>query len=97
MPGVLESLCLKVEEQSPDLVCAILLLDPDGETLRHGAAPSLPRSYIAAIDGAKIGAQAGSCGTAAYRREPVVVTDIESDPLWAEFRGLALLHGLRAC
>ena len=94
---VLESLCLKLEERSPDWICSVLLLDKDAETLRHGAAPSLPRSYFAAIDGAKIGPRAGSCGTAAYRREPVVVTDIACDPLWEDFRDLALAHGLRAC
>ncbi len=97
LPCVLESICFKVEEQSPDLVCSILLLDPDGETLRHGAAPSLPRSYVTAIDGAKIGAQAKACGAAAHRREPVAATDIASDPLWADFRELALPHGLHAC
>ena len=50
-----------------------------------------------AIDGIVIGPCVGSCGTAAYRREPVVVSDIATDPLWADFRDLALGHGLRAC
>src|SRR5262249_37667550 len=75
---------------------SILLLDPDGLRLRHGAAPSLPKSYVDAIDGASIGPVAGSCGTAAYRNEPVIVGDIAADPLWADYRDLALPHGLRA-
>ena len=78
--------------------CArFLLLDADGKTLRHGAGPSLPREYSQLIDGMQIGPCAGSCGTAAYRRQPVIVSDIASDPLWADYRHLALPHGLRAC
>ncbi len=94
---VLESLCLKIEETSPGLICSVLLLDSDGTTLRDGASPSLPASYRAAIDGTKIGPRAGSCGTAAYRQQPVVVTDIANDSLWEEYQHLALQHGLRAC
>jgi PAS domain S-box-containing protein len=94
---VLDALCRLVEEQSSGVLCSILLLDPDGRHLRHGAAPSLPRSYTEAIDGAAIGPRAGSCGTAAYRAEPVVVSDITTDPLWADYRELALAHSLRAC
>ena len=75
----------------------MLLLDADGMTLRSGAAPSLPPAYSQAIDGAKIGPGAGSCGTAAFRKQPVIVADIAKDPLWAEYRQLALPYGLRAC
>lgn len=82
---------------SPGLIASILLLDDDGLHLRHGAAPSLPDSYNRAIDGIEIGPSVGSCGTAAYRREPVIVSDIETDPLWKNFRDLALSHGFRAC
>jgi GAF domain-containing protein len=63
----------------------------------HGAAPSLPAAYNRAIDGLPIGPEAGSCGTAAYRRDTVFVADIESDSLWVGYRKLALAHGLRAC
>jgi len=94
---VLESLCLKIEERSPGLVCSVLLLDQHAATLRDGAGPSLPKSYRDAINGAKIGPKSGSCGTAAYREQPVVVTDIANDPLWADYKHLALAHGLRAC
>ncbi len=74
---------------------SILLLD--GRYLRHGAAPSLPPAYSEAIDGAEIGPVAGSCGTAAFRGRPVFVSDIATDPLWAEYKAVALPHGLRAC
>ena len=94
---VLESLCLRIEEQSSGLLCSVLLLDSDGTTLRDGAAPSLPAEYRAAVAGAQIGPQVGSCGTAAYRGQPVVVTDIANDALWAVYKHLALAHGLRAC
>jgi GAF domain-containing protein len=73
------------------------LLEDDGKHLRHGAAPSLPKPYTEAINGGAIGPRAGSCGTAAYRTEPVFVSDIETDPLWEDFRDLALSNGLRAC
>jgi hypothetical protein len=76
---------------------SILLMDKDGRHLRLGAAPSLPRDYSAAIDGAEIGPCAGSCGTAAYLGAAVFVSDIASDPLWADYRDIALPHGLRAC
>jgi len=76
---------------------SILLLDDDGKHLRHGAAPSLPAAYTEAINGAEIGPRVGSCGTAAYRAEPVFVSDIANDPLWADFRDLAISNGLRAC
>jgi signal transduction histidine kinase len=86
-----------IEALSTDCYASILLLDEDGVRLRHGAAPRLPEAYNAALEGQAIGPCAGSCGTAAYRREPVVVTDIDSDPLWAPYKQLALPHGLRAC
>src|ERR1051326_3780099 len=93
----LDGVCKFVEQQFPGVLCSILLADAQGASLRHGAAPSLPAEYIKAIDGAKIAPNAGSCGTAAYRGEPVVVTDIATDPLWNDFRHLALPHNLRAC
>ena len=80
-----------------EVLGSILLLDLDGKHLRHGAAPSLPRQYMEAIDGSEIGPCAGSCGTAAYSATPVFVSDIAKDPLWAEYKKVALPHGLRAC
>jgi PAS domain S-box-containing protein len=92
---ILNSLCRLVEEQDSGVLASILLVD--GDRLRHGGAPSLPKAYADAIDGIVIGPSAGSCGTAAYRREPVMVEDIATDPLWANYRDLALPHSLCAC
>jgi PAS domain S-box-containing protein len=94
---IFDGLCRLVEELASGSLSSILLLDPNTNRLRHGAAPSLPIAYTEAIDGSAIGPSVGSCGTAAYRAEPVVVTDIATDPLWADYRDLALAHGLRAC
>lgn len=95
---VLDRLLRVVEQVSADEVLAsVLLVDDDGRHLRHGAAPSLPPEYNAAIDGIEIGPAVGSCGTAAHRLARVVVDDIARDPLWHDFRDLALSHGLRAC
>lgn len=95
---VLDKHLLAVEGMAEgELLTSILLLSADGKRLTHGAAPNLPAEYCRAIDGAEIGPQAGSCGTAAYFGRPVYVTDIASDPLWAGYRGLALRHGLRSC
>jgi diguanylate cyclase (GGDEF)-like protein/PAS domain S-box-containing protein len=94
---VLAALCQLAEAQLPGAKCSILLHDPETGLLRHGAGPSLPAAYNAAIDGLSIGPVAGSCGTAIHTRSSVIVTDIASDPLWAEWRDLALSHDLRAC
>jgi PAS domain S-box-containing protein len=94
---ILECLCQLIEQQLPGLHCSVLLLDPDGATLRNGAAPSLPKEYNRCADGIRIGPNAGSCGTAAYRGERVIVTDIANDPLWKDVSQIALRHGLRAC
>jgi PAS domain S-box-containing protein len=97
LEDILEKLVRVVESQFAGLLCSVLLLDEDGQHVRHGAAPTLPKSYIDVIDGLPIGPKAGSCGTAMYRREPVVVTDILQDPLWEPYRGVAEPYGLRAC
>jgi len=97
LPAILNTLCATIEKHYSGILCSVLLLDSDGKTLRHGAAPSLPKEYSQAIDGAQIGPSVGSCGTAAFRRQPVIVSDIATDPLWADYRHLALPHGLRAC
>ena len=94
---VLKRLVLLIEAQSTDMLCSVLLLSEDGDHVRHGAAPSLPEDYVEAIDGAPIGPKNGSCGTAMYRGEAVIVTDIQTDPLWEDYRALAEASGLRAC
>jgi signal transduction histidine kinase len=95
--GMLESLVRLIEHESRAMRCSILLLDSDGRTLRHGAAPNLPEHYCRAIDGLRIGPHVGSCGTAAFHDRTTIVADIATDPLWADFRDLALPAGLRAC
>ncbi len=93
----LARLAESVEHQAPGMLCSILLLDATGQTLRTGAAPSLPAEYNRCIDGVQIGPSVGSCGTAAFRGERVVVADIANDPLWVDYRDLALAHDLGAC
>ncbi|HWH68132.1 MAG TPA: GAF domain-containing protein, partial [Candidatus Sulfotelmatobacter sp.] len=97
LESILASLTQFIEAQAPGMLCSVLLLDREGLHLRHGAAPSLPAAYVRAIEGSPIGPQAGSCGTAAFRKEPVFVADIRVDPLWVNYRELAARHGLRAC
>src|ERR1035437_6911341 len=86
-----------VEEQTGYVFASILLLDSNGKQLWHGGAPSLPKAYTDAINGIVIGPSEGSCGTAAHRGKQVIVSDIASDPLWANYRELALANSLRAC
>ena len=94
---ILEALVTFIEERVPEVWGSILLLDPDGLHVRHGAAPRLPVAFCDAIEGQPIGPAAGSCGTAAWRKAPVLAADIATDPLWTDYRDLALCHGLRAC
>jgi len=93
----LDALLRFLEEDAPGMSCSVDLVDPDGAHLRHAAAPSLPPEYASALDGSAIGPHAGSSGTAAYLGLPVIVSDIETDPLWDDYRDLARPHGLRAC
>ena len=98
LPRVLTALCQTIEGLvEGEMLASVLLLDAEGKHLRHAAAPSLPNGYVHAIDGSEIGPNAGSCGTAAYLREPVYVSDVASDPRWASYAELALAHDLRAC
>ncbi|MEP1079737.1 PAS domain S-box protein [Leptolyngbya sp. PL-A3] len=94
---VLNTLILAIEQKSHGLLGSILLLDSQGTHLRHGTAPSLPNDYFQVADGLPIGLNHGSCGRAAFLGEPVVVSDIASDPLWAEYRDFVLSYNLRAC
>ena len=97
LPEILRLMTQVIERQLPGARASVLLAN-DAEThLFNGAAASLPTAYNAAIEGLAIGEQAGSCGTAAFRRERVVVSDTLADPLWANYRELARVHNLRAC
>lgn len=94
---VLESIVRLIESVADGMLCSILLFDASRQTLRHGAAPSLPAGYMQAIDGASIGADAGSCGAAAYLQQPVIVEDTSTHPNWVPWRDLARIHRLQAC
>jgi len=97
LESILDALARLVESQLSGILCSVLMLSEDGRRLVHGAAPSLAPEYVKAIDGTEIGPAVGSCGTAAYRRQPVIVTDILADPLWRDYRDLAKPYGYRSC
>ncbi len=97
LTSTLDELMRLIEGQSEGVICTIMLLDDDGVSLRPGAAPSLPREYMASLDGFPIGPDVGSCGAAMFRLEPVIVADIMTDPLWERYKALAEPYGLRAC
>jgi GAF domain-containing protein len=98
LEDVLDKYLLAVEAMAEtELLTSILLLSADGTRLSHGAAPNLPQPYRDVIDGLEIGPAAGSCGTAAFSGQPVHVADIATDPLWDDYRHLAVPHDLRSC
>ena len=95
---ILNALSLIIEDYRRGTLASVLLLRADGVHLDSVAGPSLPKAWIRQMEKLPIGPCAGSCGTAAYRGSPVIVSDIETDPLWdvPEHRASALNHGLRA-
>jgi PAS domain S-box-containing protein len=97
LQGTLDALVAHVEAQLPGAIGSLYLVEPDGLHLRCASGHGLPPAFRAATDAIVIGPSAGSCGTAAYRREPVFVFDIATDPLWNSYRDAARGHGLRAC
>jgi len=94
---VLDSITTGINKMIPDTHSSILLLSSDGRHLRHGSAPSLATEYIEAIDGVEIGPNVGSCGTAAFLNKQIIVSDIANDPLWRNYKEIALKHNLKAC
>jgi PAS domain S-box-containing protein len=96
LAATLDTLCRLMEEILCGSLTSIILVDSDGR-LHHGAAPSLPESYTAEFDGALMGPRTGPCGVAAFRKEPVIVSDIETYPHSDHYRSVAAAHGLRAC
>jgi len=97
LASVLDAMVRDVEAINPYMVCSILLLDADGKHLLHGAAPSLLASYNAAMDGVAIGPETGSCGTAAFTGQRVIVEDIATHPWWTLYRELARQTDVAAC
>lgn len=97
LADTLTNLCAAIDAQSPDIISSVLLMDPDGQRLWPVAGPRVPSGWIRALSPLVIGPDMGSCGTAAFRKERVIVSSTASDPLVpAQFRDIALAHGLRA-
>src|SRR5882672_841365 len=82
LTDILEDLCSTIDAQSPEIISTVLLMDPDGERLWPAAGPRVPHGYTEAIAPVTIGPCIGSCGTAAFLKKPMIVSDIASDPLW---------------
>lgn len=97
LKDILTLIVESVEIGNPEAMGSILLVDATGRYLNLGAGPSLPNAYNHAIDGVEIAEGAGSCGTAAYRAERVIVEDIRTHPYWTNFREIAEQAGLRSC
>lgn len=97
MREVLDTLTAAIERMAPECYCSILLLDEDRRHLRTGAGGSLPPEYMRLVDGLEIGPDVGSCGSAAFRNQTIVVSDIATDYRWALAKELPLGFGLRAC
>ncbi|MET0322448.1 MAG: ATP-binding protein [Duganella sp.] len=97
LDATLDKLVQLIESQSPDVICTVMLLGPDGRTVASAAGPTMPRAYLDSLIGLPIGASVGSCGTAMFRRETVIVADILHNPLWEPYKDMAAQYGLRAC
>lgn len=97
LASILEAIVQGIEQLNPPMICSILLLSSDGKHLDKGVAPSLPDFYNAALDGIEIGIGVGSCGTAAFIGELVIVDDIATHPYWTPYKELAARAGLGAC
>jgi PAS domain S-box-containing protein len=98
LSGILEALCRLVESTASGCYCSVVLLDPSGARFEHGAAPSLPASFISSIIGRPVDADAGPCAMASCLNVQVIAADLTSETRWAdEWCPMALAHGLRAC
>ena len=97
LSNILEAILYGIEEENPEMLCSILLLDDTGKHLCNGVSPSLPSFYNEAVEGIHIGEGIGSCGTAAYTNKRVIVEDIQNHPYWKEFKELASKAGLGSC
>jgi diguanylate cyclase (GGDEF)-like protein/PAS domain S-box-containing protein len=97
LADILEAIVRGVEQEQPGMICSILLLDDESKHLITGAAPGLPDFYNDAINGTEIGIGVGSCGTAAFTGQRVIVADILTHPYWTDYQELAVKAGLGAC
>jgi PAS domain S-box-containing protein len=97
MSEILEAICRLVESTASGCYCSVVLVDPSGTRVEHGAAPSLPTSYMSACIGRPVNMDAGPCAMAAYLNEQVIAPDLTTDMRWVEWRPMALAHGLQSC
>jgi PAS domain S-box-containing protein len=97
LPQTINELLKGIEEIFPDMICSVLEVDKAEEKIYHLAAPRLPAEYCNLINGSPIGPRAGSCGTSAYHRTQIIVSNIDTDPLWDDYRAIAHPYGLNAC
>jgi PAS domain S-box-containing protein len=99
MSGILEALCQLVESTASGCYCSVVLVDPSGTRLEHGAAPSLPASFITSTIGRPVNVDSGPCAMASYLNEQVIAADLTSETRWAAYAWcpMALAHGLHAC
>ncbi|CAG5069071.1 hypothetical protein DYBT9623_01806 [Dyadobacter sp. CECT 9623] len=95
LTDVLDRYLLGIEQIFPDMKCSILAIKDN--KLKNWSSPSLPESYIRGIEDLAIGPFTGSCGTAAFTRELVIVDDIATDLRWERYKDIALDEGLLAC
>ena len=100
LTDILTNLCAAIDDQNPDMMSIVMLMDPDGQRLWPVAAPRVPADFVKAISPLMIGENMGSCGTAAFRKERVILSDVATDPLMSDLpagmRELVLAQGLRA-
>src|SRR5258706_12307782 len=101
LTDVLEGLCDTIDDQATEIISSILLMDPNGERLWPTAGRRVPEGWVRTISPLPIGPGMGSCGTAAFLKKPVIISDIASDPPWSDITGpdyteIALSYGLRA-
>ncbi len=101
LADILTKLCAAIDAQNPDMMSMVMLMDPDGQRMWPVAAPRVPADFAQAFRPLMMGPDMGCCGTAAFRKERVIISDLASDPLWSvlrdgQSREVALAHGLRA-
>jgi PAS domain S-box-containing protein len=96
LPEILDMLVLKIETQLSNALCTILICDQHGK-LNHVSSPNLPKTFANQCNGIPIDEGVGSCGTAAFRKKPVIVPDIATDYLWNNYKEIPLGNGLLAC
>jgi formate hydrogenlyase transcriptional activator len=96
LADILDNVCNTIDAQADNIISAVMLMDTDGKRLWPAAGPRLPQGWIEAITPLKTGTGIGSCGSAAFLKRRVIVSDIATDPLWVDYRDVALSYRLRA-